>query len=190
MRYFSEYFFQKITSRLQITFFSLKTCSNLCQEYMFIFSLVYPPHAHYILLHCIHFSLTKLLQTVFSVFFFVRSCRSSGVTKDQLAWCEHGGGCGSRGDREKDGRLQWCWYHQCLQVRVEVAIWTMIREFEFHVAQEFWCLAYPFSMLICKMRKFKGALSSTPYFSWCSQTSIKQLPLGSGLQTASYRLTI
>ena len=30
MRYFSEYFFQKITSRLQITFFSLKTCSNLC----------------------------------------------------------------------------------------------------------------------------------------------------------------
>ena len=75
---------------------------------MFIFSLVYPSHAHYILLHCIHFSLTKLLQTVFSVFFFVRSCRSSGVTKDQLAWCEHGGGCGSRGDREKDGRLQWC----------------------------------------------------------------------------------
>ena len=71
MRYFSEYFFQKITSRLQITFFSLKTCSNLCQEYMFIFSLVYPPHAHYILLHCIHFSLTKLLQTVFSVFFFL-----------------------------------------------------------------------------------------------------------------------
>ena len=48
----------------------------------------------------------------------------------------------------------------------------------------------PFSMLICKMRKFKGALSSTPYFSRCSQTCIKQSPLGSVLQTASYRLTI
>lgn len=36
---------------------------------MFIFSLVYPPHAHYILFNCIHFSLAKLLQTVFSVFF-------------------------------------------------------------------------------------------------------------------------
>ena len=162
---------------------------NYSQEYMFIFSLAYPPHAHYILWHCIHFSLTKLLTNSFFCFFF-RSCRSSGVAKDQLAWCEHGGGCGSRGDREKDGRLQWCWYHQCLQVRVEVAIWTMIREFEFHVAQEFWCLAYPFSMFICKMRKFKGALSSTPYFSWFSQSSIKQLTLGSGLQTASYRLTI
>lgn len=38
---------------------------------MFIFSLAYPPHEHYILLHCIHFSLVKLLQTVFSVSFFV-----------------------------------------------------------------------------------------------------------------------
>lgn len=38
---------------------------------MFIFSLAYPPHEHYILLHCIHFSLSKLLQTVFSVSFFV-----------------------------------------------------------------------------------------------------------------------
>ena len=80
---------------------------NYSQEYMFIFSLAYPPHAHYILWHCIHFSLTKLLTNSFFCFFF-RSCRSSGVAKDQLAWCEHGGGCGSRGDREKDGRLQWC----------------------------------------------------------------------------------
>ena len=158
---------------------------NYSQEYMFIFSLAYPPHAHYL------FDRRNYYKQFFLVFFFfVRSCRSSGVAKDQLAWCEHGWGCGSRGDREKDGRLQWCWYHQCLQVRVEEAIWTMIREFEFHVAQEFWCLAYPFSMLICKMRKFKGALSSTPYFSRCSQTCIKQSPLGSVLQTASYRLTI
>lgn len=37
---------------------------------MFIFSLAYPPHEHYILLHWIHFSLAKLLQTVFSLFFF------------------------------------------------------------------------------------------------------------------------
>ena len=44
---------------------------NYSQEYMFIFSLAYPPHEHYILLHCIHFSLAKLLQTVFSVSFFV-----------------------------------------------------------------------------------------------------------------------
>ena len=44
---------------------------NYSQEYMFIFSMAYPPHAHYILLHCIHFSLAKLLQTVFSVSFFV-----------------------------------------------------------------------------------------------------------------------
>ena len=51
-------------------------------------------------------------------------------------------------------------------------------------------LIAPFSMLICKMRKFKGALNSTPYFSRCSQTCIKQSPLGSVLQTASYRLTI
>ena len=38
---------------------------------MFIFSMAYPPHEHYSLLHCIHLSLEKLLQTVFSVFFFV-----------------------------------------------------------------------------------------------------------------------
>ena len=44
---------------------------NYSQEYMFIFSLAYPPHAHYILWHCIHFSVAKLLQTVFSVSFFV-----------------------------------------------------------------------------------------------------------------------
>ena len=71
---------------------------------MLIFSLAYPPHAHYL------FDLRNYYKQffLFFFFFFFRSCRSSGVAKDQLAWCEHGGGCGSRGDREKDGRLQWC----------------------------------------------------------------------------------
>lgn len=147
MRYFSEYFVQKITSRLQITFFSLKSCSNLCHATIprnTCSSFRWHTLLTHITFYCIAYTFhsRNYYKQFFLFFVFCRSCRSSGVAKDQLAWCEHGGRCCSRGDREKDGRLQWCWYHQCLQVRVEETIWAMIREFEFHVAQEFWCLAY------------------------------------------------
>ena len=181
-------FFQKITSRLQITFFSLKTCSNLCHATI-PRNTCSSFHWHTLLtnitFYCIAYTFhSRNYYKQFFLFFFLFvavgrlellkiNLRGVNMAEDVVL---------EEIAKKMEGYSGADITNVCRFVlKKQFEQWTVnsMSRKSFGVS-----LISPFSMLICKMRKFKGTLSSTPHFWWCSQTCIKQLPLGSGLLTA------